>query len=116
MTLYNQKVIFSGTSSGHLGGILVLFEFGVFNSIETIFKIPLFKYIWNNSMSLLIFSLLLLIPPYLFNRVMLFKDNRYLNYYEIFKKLSDRKKKRYETVCFFTFFFILIFFLSSFNF
>ena len=103
-------------SNATIGGLLVLFEYGLFNVIQGITKKPLIDKIWQDGFHLFIYLIIMLVPAFLINKNLLFKNYKYLRYFDEFEKLEKSKKQRYYCVSLISVFLIVLFFFVSFYF
>ncbi len=114
--IFNSKKsgISSIRSSAIIGGLLVLFEYGLFNFIQGITKKALIANVWEDSSHFFIYLIVLLIPVVLINNYLLFKNDKYLNYFEQFEKEGKRKKSSYYFLSIITVLLFVSFFFLSF--
>jgi hypothetical protein len=99
-----------------MGGILVLIEYALFNFVQGIIEKSYIQTIWENDLFKFLFILSLLILPGIFNYFVLFKNNRYLRYFEKFKKSSHSDKLRYSRLTFGFVICVILILIGSFRF
>ena len=99
-----------------MGGILVLIEYALFNFVQGIIEKSYIQTIWENDLFKFLFILSLLILPGIFNYFVLFKNNRYLRYFEKFKKSSHSDKLRYSRLTFGFVICVILILIGSFKF
>ncbi|WP_292010653.1 hypothetical protein, partial [Chryseobacterium sp.] len=90
--IYGQNTIFAGI---HMGGLIILIEYGLFNILQAILGKSLIQIFWEPGSSYKwIFVIGLLILPWIINGQLLFKNNKYLEYFEEFDEqpVSVRRK------------------------
>lgn len=102
----------------HIGGMLVLFEYSIFNFIQAILGKSLIQYIWENNVFKIIFIVGLLIIPYYINHYFLWKEDKYLKYFKKFDKEDKRMKRKWNFISLgivlgFVGFFILSFYILT---
>ena len=103
-------------SSIQMGGLLILIEYSIFNFIQGITEISYIQKIWENDLFKLLFILSFLILPGIINYFVLFKNKRYLIYFEKFKKLSNPEKLKYGRLTFGFVIFVILILIESFQF
>lgn len=109
---FGQSSIWAGI---HVGGLLVLLEFGIFNFIQLLVGRPLIGYVWGNgSFFRALFLVVLLIPPGIINYSVLFNDDRYLAYFKKFEAESPSEKRKHTWLAVFTILAIWVFVVGSF--
>ena len=101
-------------TSGFMGVLLVLIEYGIFNIIQILSNRPLIQSVWSDELHFFIFFTLLLAPIILVNQYLLFKKNKYLDYFKEFETMTKRKKTIYAWLSFFAVTIIFSFFIGSF--
>lgn len=103
MNQFTDDVIFNNKLSGlnsiwagiHMGGLLILIEYGLFNIFQAILGKSLIQYVWEpGSNYKWIFIISLLVLPWIVNERLLFKNDKYLKYFDKFDK--EPKKVRYK--------------------
>lgn len=97
-----------------MGGILIIVEYSFFNLIQIFIGKSLVQYIWNNSLNKILFAILLLIPAGLVNYFIIFRKNRYIEYFNEFKNIPRGQSIKNGWICFAFIIFILLFLISSF--
>lgn len=113
--LGNRKTgISSIRSSGLIGGFLVLIECGVLNVFEGISKISLMGEIWKSQTNFITYLIVIVGPALLINHFLLFKKDKYLNYFDEFDKMDESKKRTYYLLGFISVVLIISFFFLSF--
>jgi len=101
-TFENKEYGISIISAGiHMGGLLVLMEYSIFNFIQVINDSSLIQYVWEDKVHSIIFITALLVPPGLINYFMLFRKDKYLGYFKKFDKMPKHKKRAYGWKAFF---------------
>lgn len=124
MNKFADDVVFNNTETGinsiwagiQMGGLFVLLEYGLFNFIQGIIGKSLIQYVWESKIYAIVFMLVLLGFAGLFNYFVLFKEDKYLNYFDEFEKMPKSKKVKYGWSCFITVVLILLFVIISFVF
>jgi hypothetical protein len=113
--LNNPKSGISSIWSGSfMGGLLVFIGISLLNIIETIIGRSLIRDVTNSSSHFIIFFVILLGPTMLINNCLLFKKDKYLNYFKEFEMMSKEKKSVYGWLSFFVIVLIFSFFIGSF--
>lgn len=86
--VYGQNVTISGIQ---MGGLIILIEYGLFNIFQAILGKSLIQIFWEPGSSYKwIFIIGLLVLPWIINEKLLFKNNKYLKYFDEF----DREPKK----------------------
>lgn len=101
-------------SSATIGGLLILIEYGIFNFIQGVTKKALIEKVWQDSSHFFTYLIILLIPALLINHSLLYKKNKYLQYFEEFDKMLKSKRRKYYFISFISICFIILFFFLSF--
>lgn len=123
MNKFTDEVAFNDKRSGlwsiwagsMVGGLLIFFEYGLFNIFQLIIGKSLIQYIWGGSnLYWLVFIAGLLIIPYIVNEQLLFKNDKYLKYFEIFEKEPTKMKRKWTFISFSVILGIVLFFILSF--
>lgn len=83
-----------------IGGLFVLFELVFLNISLLLVNCPLSNILENTSTKIVVFGLIILLAI-LFNQVTLYRNNKYLDYFEKFNTLADRRKSFYGLLCLF---------------
>lgn len=101
-----------------MGGIFVLIEIGFFNFFQGILGKALFQYAWDTDKQVITipFIIVLLVLPIAFNRFVLFKDDKYIQYFYSIEKSTSDEKKRYELTAIILLILIWSFIIGSFGF
>jgi hypothetical protein len=74
-----------------IGGLFVIFELSLFNFILLLFKYPLSNILESTLLELIILGVLFIVAVG-FNQIMLYNDDKYLDYFEKFNKLSSKRQ------------------------
>ena len=82
----------------HMGGILALLEYSIFNFIQAFLGKSLIQYIWENSLNKFIFITGLLIMPNIINNHLLWKNDKYLSYFKEFDKEPKEVKQKWAWI------------------
>ncbi|WP_447767065.1 hypothetical protein [Sphingobacterium faecium] len=90
------NIVFAGIN---LSGLIVLFEYGVFNIIQISMGKYLIQYIWENHVNQITFIVILLAVPSVLNYYLVFKEEKYLKYFAVFDRLDDDKRFKYGLFC-----------------
>ena len=101
-------------ASIHMGGLLVIFEYGIFNFIQVLLGKSLIQHVWTDKIYIIVFLILLLVPSGLINYFTIFKKERYLKYFKEFDKMSKEEKRIYGRKCFLIILSFWLFFIGSF--
>jgi hypothetical protein len=113
--LNNPKSGISSIWSGSFMGILLgLIEIGLLNIIETIIGRSVVKDVTDSSFHFIVFFVILMVPIILINNYLLFRKDKFLNYFEEFKMMSNEKKSAYGWLTFFVIILIFSFLVGSF--
>ncbi|MGG1920565.1 hypothetical protein AB1278_02015 [Chryseobacterium sp. NRRL B-14798] len=90
--VYGQNITISGIQ---MGGLIILIEYGLFNIFQAILGKSLIQIFWEpGSPYKWIFVIGLLVMPWIINERLLFKNNKYLKYFDEFDR--EPKKVRYK--------------------
>lgn len=103
-------------SNAIISGILVLFEYGLFNCIQTITKKSLISEVWQNGLYFFTYLIILVVPVVFINNYLLFKNDKYLHYFDKFLRTEKGKRRLYYLLSFTTVLLIISFFIISFLF
>lgn len=116
IVLNNERTgLFSIWSGIQMGGLLVLLEFGLFNIFQAILGKSLIQYVWQPSNPYKwIFIIALLIIPWIINNRLLWKDDKYLKYFNQFDKESKKVRTTWMLISFAVIMGVLFFFILSF--
>ena len=98
----------------HMGGLMVIVEFSFFNLLQVCLGQSLIQHVWNALLYKVLFLIALLIPQGLINYFILFRNNKYMYYFEKFDKLPLSTKKLYGLICIFSISGIFLVFIGSF--
>src|SRR6185437_14309258 len=113
----NPKVgINSIHSGGLMGGLIVFLLFGIFNYSQVLFSASLGDWVFSNQTNDILFLSGLIIPSLLFNYLILFKRNKFLEYFKEFDTMDASKKTKYYCMSLIVVLFIISFFIVSFRF
>jgi hypothetical protein len=113
--LNNPKSGISSIWSGSfMGGLLVFIGIGLLNIIETIVGRSLIRDVTNSSSHFIIFAIALMGPTILINNYLLFRKDKFLNYFKEFDTMSNKKKSAYSWLTFLVIVLILSFLIGSF--
>lgn len=123
MSKFTDEIIFNNKVSGlhsiwagiHMGGLIILTEYGLFNIFQFLVGKSLIQYIWEpGHFYKWIFVAALLIIPWILNERLLFKDDKYLKYFVEFDKYPRPLKFRWTLISLGIILGIIIFFIVSF--
>lgn len=90
--LHGKSIAFAGI---HTGGLIILIEYTLFNILQTILGKTFIQFVWEPGNSYKwIFIIALLAVPWIINERLLFKNNKYLKYFDEFDR--EPKKIRYK--------------------
>jgi hypothetical protein len=113
----NPKIgINSIHAGGLMGGLIGLLLFGIFDCSQIFFSVSLDNLIFENQTNDLLFIIILVISSLLFNYFILFKGNKYLEYFKEFDEMDASEKTKYYWMSFFVVLLIVSFFIFSFRF
>lgn len=101
-------------AGGIASGLLIFLEAGLFNLIQIYLGRILYGVMFENYYYLILFILLGITPPSLFNYFTLFKNNKYLEFFKEFEQMPKNKKRFYGWVSFLFVFFVCAFLTGSF--
>ena len=101
---------------GLLGGLLVLLLMGIYNTCQLFFTVSISDWIFSNTTNSLEFLCFTIAPALLINYFVVFKEDRYLEYFKEFEKIDAHQIKKYYVISLITVIFIFSFFLVSFKF
>jgi len=99
-----------------MGGILIFIEYSIFNFVQVFLGRSLIQYVWENDLCKILFVLLFLIIPGVFNYLVLFKKDRYLLYFNEFNSYGKREITKYSWLSFGFIFLVIMLLISSFYF
>ncbi len=113
--LNNRRTgISSIRSGGTMGGLLVLIEYGLFNIYQAIIGKSLTSDLWENNTNIIVCIIVFLGPVIFINNRLLFKNDKYQNYFNTFDKLEEGAKRNYYMVSLISVALIFSFFFLSF--
>jgi hypothetical protein len=113
--LNNPKTGISRTWTGSfMGGLLVLIEYGLFNIFQIIIGISLIQVVLKDIYHFIMYLVILVVPSVLVNNYLLFRKDKYLDYFKEFEIMTDKKKTVYGWLSFFVVILIFSFFMGSF--
>ncbi|MCW3162627.1 hypothetical protein [Chryseobacterium oryctis] len=93
---YGQNIVMSGI---HMGGLIILIEYGLFNIFQTILGKSLIQFFWEPGSSYKwLFVAILLIAPWILNEKLLFKNNKYLKYFDEFDQESKKVRRKWAWI------------------
>ncbi|WP_131777620.1 hypothetical protein [Chryseobacterium sp. JAH] len=123
MNKFTDDIIFNNKMSGlhsiwagiQMGGLLVFLEYGLFNILQAILGKSLIQLVWQpGNPYKWIFIIGFLIIPWIINEQLLFKNEKYLKYFEEFDKETKKVKRKWAWISFGIIIGILTFFVLSF--
>ena len=110
--MYGQNITISGIQ---MGGLIILIEYGLFNIFQTILGKSLIQIFWGPGSSYKwIFIIGLLVLPWIINEKLLFKNNKYLKYFDEFDKEPKKIRHKYAWISLGIILGIITFFVLSF--
>lgn len=110
--VYGQNITISGIQ---MGGLIVLIEYGLFNIFQAILGKSLIQIFWEPGSSYKwIFVIGLVAMPWIINEKLLFKNNKYLKYFDEFDKEARTVRHKWAWISFGIIIGILGFFMLSF--
>lgn len=113
--LNNPKSGLSSIWAGSfMGSLLVLIGISLLNIIETILGRSVIRDVTDSSSHFIIFFVILLGPTVLINNHLLFKKDKFLNYFKEFEMVPKEKKSAYGWLTFFVILLIFSFLVGSF--
>ncbi|WP_333576938.1 hypothetical protein [Sphingobacterium sp.] len=98
----------------NLSGLIVLFEYGIFNIVQISLGKYIIQYIWKDHINQIAFIVILLAVPAIVNYYLVFKEEKYLKYFDIFDRLSGDKRFKYGLFCGIFILLVLTFFVVTF--
>jgi hypothetical protein len=108
-----------GISITRAGGVLavpiILVEYGVFNFIQLLLNKPLIKYVFENVYYLIPFLIVLITPAGIILDFTVYKNDRYLKYFQKFEKENYDQSMKYRLLVVSVFIFSFLFFIFSFH-
>jgi len=84
----------------HMGGLLVMLEYSIFNIIQVIVGKSLIQYFFKDATSVILFLIVFLVPAGIVNYFLLFKEDKYLRYFKKFDKAFKGKSSKYGWLSF----------------
>jgi hypothetical protein len=87
----NPSIIIAGIQ---MGGLIVMIEYSLFNFLQAYLKTSLIQYIFENIFILIAWLFVLLLVAGLINYYILFKRDKYLDYFKRFNKLDKKSKNK----------------------
>ncbi|MGE8555714.1 MAG: hypothetical protein ACN6OB_17485 [Chryseobacterium jejuense] len=110
--LYGKSIAFAGI---HTGGLIILIEYGLFNILQTILGKAFMQFVWGPGNSYKwIFIIGLLAIPWIINEKLLFKNDKYLKYFDEFDKEPKEVRRKWAWISFGIIIGIITFFVLSF--
>lgn len=88
-------------ASIHIGGLLVMLEYSIFNFTQAIIGKSLVHYFFKDIISFIIFITLFLAPAGIVNYFLLYRKDKYLNYFKKFDKSFKENTTKYGWKSFF---------------
>lgn len=94
----------------HMGGLLVMLEYSIFNFIQAFIGESLVQYFFKDVISFVFFLITFLLPAGVINHFLLFKNDKYLKYFKKFDKAFKNNGRKYGWRSFFivSFFYLLV--------
>lgn len=111
--LINPKTGTNSIIAGiHMGGLLVMLQYSIFNFIQASIGESLVQYFFKNVISFVFFLVTFLLPAGVVNYFLLYKNDKYLKYFKAFDKGFKNNGRKYGWRCFFivSFFYLLVIF------
>ncbi len=94
--LSNPKTGMSSIWAGSfMGGLLVAIGYSFFNILQKILGRSLIETVWKDSFHFVIYLIILTAPSAIINWYLLFRKDKYLNYFKEFETMSNKKKSVY---------------------
>lgn len=117
IVLKNEKTgLYSIWAGIQMGGLLILIEYGLFNILQAVLGKSLIQYVWEpDSPYKWIFLIGLLITPWIINNQLLWKNDKYLKYFDEFDKEPKTIKRKWTWISLGIIIGILGFFILSFR-
>ena len=84
----------------HMGGLLVMLEYSIFNIIQVVVGKSLIQYFFKDATSVILFLIVFLVPAGIVNYFLLFKEDKYLKYFKKFDKSLKGKSSKYGWLSF----------------
>ncbi|WP_295653922.1 hypothetical protein [uncultured Mucilaginibacter sp.] len=115
--LKNQSFTNPTIHAGSFMGILVMnIDWALFNVCQLFFHESLSDWSFKNQTNGALFLGTIILPAFLFNYFLLFKNSKYVAYFAEFDDFNSDKKQRYFWVSIVSILLIWMFFLLSFKF
>ena len=96
----------------HMGGLLVMLEYSIFNFIQVAIGESLIQYFFKDAVSVVLFLITFLVPAGIVNYFLLFKKDKYLQYFKKFDKAFKKSSAKYGWRSFFivlSFYLLIVF-------
>jgi len=123
MNQFTDEVIFNNKMFGlhsiwagiQMGGLIILIEYGIFNIVQTLSGKLLIQVFWEPGSSYKwLFLIGLLVIPWILNEKLLFKNDKYLKYFDEFDREPKEVTRKWAWISFGIIMGILVFFVLSF--
>jgi len=98
-----------------MGFLVMIIDWGIFNISQIFFTISLSDWAFKNNNTDLIFLGIQIIPAFIFNYFMLFRDNKYVDYFAEFDEMKSNEKNKSFWISSVSILFIIAFFIVSFK-
>jgi hypothetical protein len=85
----------------HMGGLLVMLEYSVFNFTQALIGKSLVQYFFKDVISFVFFLITFLLPAGIVNYFLLYKKDKYLKYFKKFDKAFKNNSRKYGWRSFF---------------
>jgi len=109
---FSRPTIHAG---GIMGFLVMIIDWGIFNISQIFFTISLSDWAFKNNNTDLIFLAIQIIPAFIFNYFMLFRDNKYVDYFAEFDEMKSNEKNKSFWISSVSILFIIAFFIVSFK-
>jgi len=114
--LINQSFSRPTINAGAFMGILLInIDWGIFNLCQFFFQDSLGDWLFKNGTNEILFLCIIIAPAFLFNYLLLFKDDKYVEYFSEFDEMKSDEKNRYMWGSVITVLLIWVFFIFSFK-
>jgi len=80
-----------------MGILIVSIDWSIFNFSQNFFKTSLSDWIFKNDVNGILFLIAVILPAFIFNYFILFKNNKYLEYDAEFDEMNSDEKRK-ETI------------------
>ena len=98
----NPKTGASSIIAGiHMGGLLAMLEYSIFNFIQIIIGKSLVQYFFKDAVSVVLFIITFLVPAGIINYFLLYREDKYLKYFKKFDKTFKGNTAKYGWRSFF---------------